>query len=795
MSTSDVINRLLNQSRYRLDVLQSPAFLDVLRFEGEEQLSKPFEYIIHVTSTATDLTAEQLVLKPATFTMQAPVFDIAGVAEPVRAVHGVIQHFSRISTSADQTIYRLVLVPRVALLDHSAKCALYLNQSVQEVVEKVLRAHGLEGPDFEFQLSRSYPARELITQWRETDLAFIQRLLAEVGIYWHLEMDTRLEHDVIIFADSQQQYKFGVRLPLRNQAGMSDSGTESVWGLSTQHQVVTQQVSTRDYNYREALSPMDTTASAAGSDETTTGEVYQYAEPFLESGSEDGVETGAFYARLRHERILNAQKTVTGHSSCPHLAPGQVLEVDGTLPSVLNEGILLTGIKTYGSRKSRFTAQLTGQPYSETLCFRPVLPERPVIAGTLPARVESTTKADIYSWLDNQGRYRVKLDFDRDEQEQGYAYLWLRMAKPYAGDTYGWHAPLLDGTEVAIAFDSGDCDRPYIAYALHDSAHSDHVTDDNHTRNVLRTPSFNKLRMEDKRSEEHIKLATEFGKTQLNMGHLVDAERAQRGAGFEIRTDEHGVMRAGKGIFVSAEEQLKAQGKVLDMDPALGQIHQANNEMQALSDAATQATALASDIQKQLSFVDNRLTQLQSAAILASAPMGVALTSGEHLQLAARQNLMVNAGYNADVGVMKNLFIGAGEALSMFVHKQDATLIANQGQVTIQAQNNAMSLTARQTLTITSSDDEIIITTPKKLTLNGGGSYLTLEASKIEHGSSGDMTIKCTNYLVPMVGAVLGYHVPSFSKVNLSLNSPNNQSNLDEQNKQDSQNTGNPASE
>ena len=57
MSTSDVINRLLNQSRYRLDVLQSPAFLDVLRFEGEEQLSKPFEYIIHVTSTATDLTA------------------------------------------------------------------------------------------------------------------------------------------------------------------------------------------------------------------------------------------------------------------------------------------------------------------------------------------------------------------------------------------------------------------------------------------------------------------------------------------------------------------------------------------------------------------------------------------------------------------------------------------------------------------------------------------------------------------------------------------------------------------
>ncbi|MEB0952927.1 type VI secretion system Vgr family protein [Citrobacter sedlakii] len=32
---------------------------------------------------------------------------------------------------------------------------------------------------------------------------------------------------------------------------------------------------------------------------------------------------------------------------------------------------------------------------------------------------------------------------------------------------------------------------------------------------MLRTPANSKLRMEDKRGEEHIKLATEYGKTQL----------------------------------------------------------------------------------------------------------------------------------------------------------------------------------------------------------------------------------------------------------------------------------------
>jgi type VI secretion system secreted protein VgrG len=57
----------------------------------------------------------------------------------------------------------------------------------------------------------------------------------------------------------------------------------------------------------------------------------------------------------------------------------------------------------------------------------------------------------------------VKPDFDRESTEPGYGYLWLRMAKPYSGDTYGWHTPLTDGTEVAIAYSRGDIDLPYIS--------------------------------------------------------------------------------------------------------------------------------------------------------------------------------------------------------------------------------------------------------------------------------------------------------------------------------------------
>lgn len=765
------IDELRGMSRYRLDVHECPHFLDVFNFQAEEKLSEPWHYTVKVTCTESDIASDSMLLKPASFTLQVPLYN--GIpTTPVRTIYGVVQTFQRLSTSADETWYMLKIVPRIALLQHTKRSEIYLNQSIVEVVEKVLRSHGLEGADFEFRLSQSYPARELITQWRETDLEFVQRLLAEVGIFWRFEMDSRLEKDVVIFQDSQEHYQFGVTLPLIQPSRTSDNGQLSVWDIKTCYQVVSESVTNRDYNYREALTPQDSSVSVSTADGITTGEVYHYAEPFLSAGDTETPESGAYYARLRHERILNMQQTVIGKTTSPVLAPGEVLEPQGSLPASLKNGIVITGVQSSGSRKQSFKMTFTGIPYSEAVCYRPPLHHRPVIAGTLPARVESTEKGDTYAWLDNQGRYRTKLDFDRSDSEQGYAYLWLRMAKPYAGDNYGFHAPLLDGTEVSVMFDAGDPDRPYIAYAQHDSEHPDHVTDDNHTRNVLRTPANNKLRLEDKRQEEHIKLATEFGKTQLNIGHLVDFQREKRGTGFELRTDEFGAMRAARGVYLTADAQAKGQGQVLEMNPAVRLITQANSEMQALNGAAEQAKALTCDIQTQNNLIQNRLKDLQAAVVLASAPQGVALTSGEHLQLTSTKNTMVTAGQHVDIGAMKSVTVSAEQSLGLFAHKAGAKVIANQGSIEVRAQHSTLEMSSDQQCTITSSKDEITISTPKTLTLNGGGSYLKLSESGIEHGTNGDFITKASRYQVPMTGANMQCEPPVFDKSTLELVPP-----------------------
>ncbi len=403
-------------------------------------------------------------------------------------------------------------------------------------------------------------------------------------------MDDTRELDTYIFADSQLNYRFDVRLPYREPSGLFDGAAESVWDVRTWHNVATGTVATRNYNYRTATTPMDATVSVR-SDAVTTGEHYRYAAPYRDAGDdtdpEPETESGAFYARLHHERELNRSARIHLFSNASHLAPGQVLEPQGDVITALKEGVIITLTTYRASRDSRLHVSVWGMPYTERYCFRPADIPRPEFHGTLPARIESREKNDIYAHLDEHGRYRVRLDFDREESEPGYAYLWLRMAKPYSGDTYGWHTPLTDGTEVAIAYSNGDIDLPYISHALHDSEHPDIVNRDNRSQNILRTAADNELRMEDRRGEEHIALTTPYGATQLNTGHLVDAQDKPRGTGTELRTDEHGVIRAGKGLFVSADAQPEAQGDALDRDAALKEIDRLNQQLQQLEIAVS----------------------------------------------------------------------------------------------------------------------------------------------------------------------------------------------------------------
>ncbi|OAE09407.1 type VI secretion system Vgr family protein [Pantoea sp. OXWO6B1] len=746
-----------SHNHHRLSVKGCGAELDVLAFEGDEALSRPFRYRIEFTCTDHAISKEMMLMKPGSLTLQAPADTGFGskVQQTLRVIQGVVTGFERLSASKEETRYALTLRPRLALLDRSHQNAIYQDMSVPQIVEKILRGrHNMRGQDFLFSLTKEYPRREQVMQYGEDDLHFITRLLGEVGIWFRFTTDTRLNIDVVEFCDGQQGYEKGLTLPSVPPSGQHSQGVDSVWGMESHHSVVQKQVSTRDYNYRQATEDMNALVDVTRGDATTYGDAYHWADNYLSPGRtcdrSPVPESGAFYARIRHERYLNGQTQTHAITSCPTLSPGQVLKVTGgyEVAEVFAQGVVITAMHSQARRDEDFRVHFEGIPDSTDFCFRPEPGSRPVMAGTVPARVTSTTENDTYGHIDKDGRYRVNMLFDRDNWETGFESLWVRQSRPYAGDTYGLHLPLLAGTEVAIGFEDGNPDRPYIAGVLHDSAHGDHVTIRNYKRNVLRTPANNKIRLDDERGKEHIKISTEYGgKSQLNLGHLVDAEKQKRGEGFELRTDKWGAIRAHKGMFISADGQTKAQGQVLEMEAAVSNLGDAREQMTSISGDAQKATANPADLQAQITLLEQQVTDLKKSVLLLSAPDGMALASGQHLQVSAGQNLIATAGRSADVSVVKNLFIGVGNALSVFVRKLGIKLIANQGPVQVQAQNDLMALLARKEISIVSTEDEIKIIAKKKLTVNGGGSYITLDVNAIESATAGEYRTRAGYYV------------------------------------------------
>ncbi|KAE9686812.1 type VI secretion system tip protein VgrG [Escherichia coli] len=751
-SLSGLANTTLN--RYQLNIPSCHSSLDVEDFCGTESLSQLYRYDISFTSIDKNIDANQILSKPTTLTMGGGMLAMLSVQ---KIVHGVVTHFERINSSADQAEYMITLEPFLALLRNQFRThRFFVNKSVPEVVAEVLQEHGLKDWEYEFILKVEYPKREQINQYQEDDLAFIERLLAEVGIFYFFTLQPETQTEVVNFADKQCAWTFGKKLPLNSPSGENDNGTDSVWGIHVWHNVVERSVTASDYNHREAqnvLMSVPADMTRGDGEGNTYGDVYHYRPRHLERGDKitPTAETGNFWARLEHERFLSTQTTVTGSSTDHTLGPAQVLTITEmailpTLPRETENGLVIISAGYSASRQNALKVEWAAMPYYENRCWRPAAKKRPVVSGTLTARVTSAKENDIYAWQDASGMYRVKFDADRDDKSQGMESMPVRFAKPYGGDKYGFHFPLIQGTEVAIAFHEGDPDRPYIAHAMHDSRHVDHVTEANSTRNVIRTAGLNRLRMEDKRGEEHVKLSTEYGgKTQLNLGHNVNASRELRGEGAELRTDRHVSIRGGGGVFITADKQPFAGDKMLSMQEAIAQLENALTIAKSLSSAAEGADALPADTASQQT-LNVALKELAEPGIILNAPEGVSITSPQAVRMASGSaSVGIMSQQNTDISALKRFTVAAGEAVSVLARKAGMKLFAAKGKVEIQAQDDALEAIAKKDVTVTSVEGKVVITGATELVVNCDGAFMKLAGGNMELGAPGNILLKCAN--------------------------------------------------
>ncbi|SAL10208.1 Rhs element Vgr protein [Caballeronia peredens] len=715
---------------HRLEVpgTESASLLSVSSYEAIEKMGEPIAITIQVSHPRA-IPRRDYLSRDASFSFMSD----DGVE---RKFSGFIASFSKLKTTHDFVSYQVILKSHLARLQGIRSTKIYQHQTVPQILEAILVRHGLKPHQYIFRLRGQYPQTLFRFQYAQDDLAYLQMLMAKAGLYLYIE-ETEYG-DRIVFADDVDHYVYDPArvVPYRENAGL-EAGIESVSELEYHAQVVPQSVLVADYNPDKAWERFKAEESIAPQDPTTYGTPYVYGTAHLDQAEAQRK------AQLYHEEAICWQVVFEGQSNVQELRCGRVFRTDTDLPDA-EDGLVAIEVTHRGARDQAYGNTFKAIPADRRFRLKIDESKWPKIAGTLSGRVTSPDRYK-YAYLTAAGYYTVRFDVDFDEWPKGGESVPMRLAKPFAGALQtGFHFPGLDGTEVVIGFRDGDPDKPEILGFHHNSQAVDHITNDRRwlSRNVIRTQSNNKLRMEDWEGEEGIKLSTEHsGKSQLNLGHLVNSNLEKRGEGFELRTSGYGAIRAGKGLYVTAYDQPAASGKQLDMQQTIAQLESALELAKALADSTRAAKAEPADTDAQLA-VNKELDGLKNAGLLASAPASIGIVAGRGVHVAAKETISAVAGKNADFSVMKRFTIAAGDLVSIFAQKLGLKLFAAKGPVDIQAQTDAMALIADKDMAITSVNGKVTVAAAKELVLECGGAFVQLKDGNITLGGPGDLFFK-----------------------------------------------------
>ncbi len=493
--------------------------IQVSSFHGVERMSTLFHYELDLMSAQADLDGEAILAADAWLGIKQPTVLASGKrGVQILQIHGVLAGFEQHGRTDDGVRYRAVLVPRLWRLSLTSQSRIFQDLTVVEIVEEVLKGHGFEPEDFEFRAKgRTYPKREYVVQYRESDLAFISRQLEHEGIFFHFEHGEK--RSVVVFGDQPDactKVAGAANFIYRTQVGgtrVEDAVVEeSVMELTVLHRPVTGQVVLGDYNYRTPDAPMYPTAEV--SSPAAFGQQYEYGDHFKDE------DEGKALATVRSEEIACRKRQFRGVSDARGFRAGGVFALKEHYRADVNIDHLLIEMKCQGSQAFA-TSDEDDHPTATYLndfitipasvVFRPkrVTP-KPVVHGSITAKVDAAGDGQ-YAELDDQGRYKLKFPFDRSDKKDGKASRFVRMAQPYAGDDMGMHFPLHKNTEVIVTHMNGDPDRPLIAAAVPNPKTGSKVTGDNQSQSMIRSGGGNSIQMEDTKGSEGFNVNATYG--------------------------------------------------------------------------------------------------------------------------------------------------------------------------------------------------------------------------------------------------------------------------------------------
>jgi type VI secretion system VgrG family protein len=491
----------------------------VAAFSGHEALSRLYRFDIDLVCDMGDLDIEALYDTDCRLVIAA--------GEHRRTVHGILAGIQLLERGADHHVLRVSLVPRAWGLTRSRAHAVHLDRSVPDVVGALLEERlGLTRLDVHYRLSRHYRAKPFRMQHGESDWDFLCALMEEEGIYYFFADGGEAESVCLCDDTGRQPEARQPALEYIAAAGMSaEPPAGTVHALAAVHERVPAHIELRNYHDER---PSEAIHAHATVDERGMGTVTLYGEDVATPQEAEAL------AQIRAEEQRCRKVTHDGEGTACQLAPGmrfairgvpqadgplelQVLSIEhrGQDPEVCGRIARSVEASTpvYENRFRALPGDAQFRPARET--------RRPRIHGTVDAHIDAEGDG-LFAEPDAQGRYRVIFPFDPGFLAQdthgraGKASHWLRLLQPYGGHDEGMHFPLRRGARVLVGFLDGHPDRPVIIGTLPNAHQPSPLRDVNLGCGSIRTPSGNRLEMDD--AHPGIRLASPTAASYLRLG-------------------------------------------------------------------------------------------------------------------------------------------------------------------------------------------------------------------------------------------------------------------------------------